>query len=274
MGKYWAASILMFLVLLLAWEWAASADAAIRFFTGSPSLIARQFSELVVDEQFRRSFFVTGFEAFVGLIIGATVGSVSGLLAFRFRRIAPLVAPLILGIGSIPVLAFAPLMIVWFGIGLTMKVALAAITTFFVSFAQALRGAQSMSAEQLDIFRAMRATESQMFWKAIVPGSLSWVLGSMRLNAGFCLLGAFVGEFISSDQGLGYTILRASSLYDMPRALAASVGILMLGLAFDFVARFVEWNKDTIAQVLSVPILLRRPQKFGLSRSHKALLKM
>jgi NitT/TauT family transport system permease protein len=259
MARYWSASILVLVALLFSWELAAERYSGVQFFAGSPILIGQSLFQMVQEEEFQRGFFVTAAEAGLGLLIGVGLGSIVGLFAYRYRRIAPLVPPLVLGVGSIPVLAFAPLMIVWFGVGFEMKVALAALTTFFVSFSQALRGARSVSGEHLDILRAMRATEAQLFWKAIVPGSLSWVLGSMRLNAGFCLLGAFVGEFIASSEGLGHIILKASSLYEMPRALAASLGILMLGLLFDGAAQLIELEKDWIAQLLSVPSLLWRP---------------
>jgi NitT/TauT family transport system permease protein len=78
----------------------------------------------------------------------------------------------------------------------------------------------------------------------------------MRLNVGFSLLGAFIGEFIASNMGLGYIILRASSLYNVPRALAASVGILLLAISFETIARLIESYRHGIVQLLSVPPVL------------------
>lgn len=248
--------VLVLLSLLAGWEWNASVSTKVTFLIGSPSLIFHALIEMIGDGTFLQSIYYTGLEAGAGLVVGTMGGSLCGLLIYYYDEYLPFVAAIVLAIGSIPILAFAPLMIVWFGIGLSMKVALAAITTFFISFAQALRGASAVSDRHLEVLRAMQATRAQLFWKAIVPGSLSWVLGSMRLNAGFCLLGAFIGEFIASDRGLGYTILRASSLYDMPRALAASIGILILATIFDLFARVLERNKNSVAQLLSVPHLL------------------
>jgi NitT/TauT family transport system permease protein len=144
-------------------------------------------------------------------------------------------------------------MILWFGVGFNMKVALAVFSTMFVAFSQAFRGATSVGQEYIDHMLGMRATKAQIFRKIVVPGSLEWVFSSMRLNVGFALLGAFIGEFIASSSGLGYVILRASSLYNVPRAIAAAVGVVILGLVFDYLGSLVERKRLTIIQVVTVP---------------------
>ena len=96
----------------------------------------------------------------------------------------------------------------------------------------------------------------QIFFKVVIPGSLDWMFSSMRLNVGFGLLGAFIGEFIASDKGLGYLILRASALYNVPRALAAAVGIAVLALLLDWGARWIEKHRHVVVQLISVPRLL------------------
>jgi NitT/TauT family transport system permease protein len=137
-----------------------------------------------------------------------------------------------------------------------MKVALAAFSTVFVSIAQSFRGVSAVSRDFVDMLRGMDAGKSQIFRKIVVPGSLSWIFSSMRLNVGFGLLGAFIGEFIASNAGLGYLILRASSLYNIPRALAASASIVILAFAFDAAAGLVERRSDLLVQIISVPRVL------------------
>jgi NitT/TauT family transport system permease protein len=144
-------------------------------------------------------------------------------------------------------------MIVWFGVGFGMKVAIAVFSTVFVAFNQAYKGANSVALEYVDTLKGMNASRSQIFQKVIIPGSLDWVLSSIRLNVGFGLLGAFIGEYISANEGLGYLILRASSLYNIPRAFAAAIGIIALALILDNIAQFIERRRYTIVQWISVP---------------------
>lgn len=239
-----------------AWEYLGRTDKSFHFFVGAPSSIIKELYRMVSHEDLLSDFMLTGAEALVGLILGTTLGATAGLLAFYYRREVPVAIPIVLLVGSVPILALAPLMIIWLGVNFALKVGLAAIATFFVSFAQAVRGARAASRDHLDVLQAMGAQPWQLFKKAIVPGSLDWVFGAMRLNVGFCLLGAFVGEFIASERGLGHIVLKASSLYNMPRALAASIGIVVLAVIFDLLGRFFEAHRDALSQVLSVPRLL------------------
>src|SRR5207244_2386651 len=147
-----------------------------------------------------------------GLLIGTIIGTTFGLSLWYSDVAARAIRPFVIGLGTVPVFAFAPLMIIWFGIGLGMKVAMATFATVFFAFSQSYFATKEVATEYVDFLSGMGATRRQIMLKAILPGSITWVLGSMRTNVGFSLLGAFIGEFIASDRGLGFLILRASSL--------------------------------------------------------------
>lgn len=147
-------------------------------------------------------------------------------------------------------------MIVWFGIGFPMKAALATFATVFLAFSQSYKGATQVSRELLETFRGMRAPRKAIFWKIVVPSAVDWVLHSMRLNVGLALLGAFIGEFIAAERGLGHLVLRAAGLYDVTRALAGAVGIVALALVLDGLGALVERQRHRIVQFASVPRLL------------------
>jgi NitT/TauT family transport system permease protein len=229
----------------------------IAFLFGTPSLVFKELVALVRSGEFFTHFFVTGAEALCGTFLGTLLGCSLGISLWLSRSVALAVRPVVFVIGNLPIFAFAPLMIVWFGVGFTMKVVLAALSTGFVSFSLAYRGAQGVGADSLEVLRAMRASKRQMFLKVIVPASLDSVFNAARLNVGFGLLGAFIGEFISSDRGLGYLILRASGLYNVPRVFAVCVGILLLALLFDLAATFLEKRRSRIMQLISVPKAFR-----------------
>lgn len=238
---------------LAAWEVAGRALPGLAFVLGTPLAVSSSLLQLLLHENLLMHFVVTGAEAAVGLTLGTVLGSCGGLALWYFRSTARVAHPFIIASGSVPILAFAPLMIVWFGVGFRMKVAMATFATVFVALNQAYRGAASVSTELLTVLRGLNATERQLFQKVVVPGSMDWVLNSMRLNGGLSLLGAFIGEFIASDRGLGWLIIRASGLYNVPRALAAAACVSVLALAFDWGARCVEQRRGTLIQALSVP---------------------
>lgn len=240
---------------VLVWEFAGRISQSVFFEIGTPSAVMSEFRKLL-SENLIGHFATTASEAITGLIVGTALGAAAGLSLWYSERAASVARPFIIGLGTLPVFAFAPLMIVWFGIGWWMKVALAAFSTVFVAFNQAYRGATLVSTEYVDVLRGMNATRHQIFFKVIVPGSLDWVLSSMRLNVGFGLLGAFIGEFIAAERGLGYLILRASGLYNIPRAFAAALGITVLALILDGCARYIERHRHRLVQLLSVPRII------------------
>lgn len=241
------------LALLFIWEVLGRSSSIIFFLIGTPLAVLNEFKQLLLEEGLATHFLITGSEAVLGLTIGTLIGTSVGLSLWYSEIAASTARPFIIALGALPIFAFAPLMIVWFGIGFGMKVALATFSTVFVAFNQAYRGATLVSAEYVSVLRGMNATRHQIFRKVIVPGSMDWVLSSMRLNVGFGLLGAFIGEFVASNKGLGYLILRSAGLYNIPRALGAAIGITLLALLLDQSAVFVEKHRHVLIQILSVP---------------------
>lgn len=257
----WACQLFIIVATLAVWEIAGNVSPKIVFFLGTPSRVAEEFWTLVSQEALHWHFFITGTEAIVGLLLGSSVGFALGLSLWFSERAANIFRPFAIVLGSLPIIAFAPLMIVWFGIGVEMKIVLAALSTLFIAFNQAYRGVSVVGEKYVEVLRGIRASNQKIFFKVVVPGSMDWLLSSMRLNIGFALLGAFIGEFIASDQGLGHLILRASALYNVARALAAAIGIVILALVLDMVGAIIERHRHALVQYISVPRLAWRKQR-------------
>lgn len=240
-------------ILGVAWEILAQTNSRVMFLLSAPSDILRDFGVMCVRGRFLEHFAITGGEALAGLALGTILGSIGGIALWLSHTTARVVKPFVVALGSFPIFALAPLMIVWFGIDLRMKIAMATFATVFVAFTQSYRGARAVDGDLLANLVGMGASRWQMFTKVIVPGALDSVFNSMRINVGLALLGAFIGEFIASDRGLGHLILRAAGLYDMSRALAASLGIIALAVLLDQAAAVIERHRQLLLQVLGVP---------------------
>ncbi|HEX9986443.1 MAG TPA: ABC transporter permease [Thermoanaerobaculia bacterium] len=251
--RMWQAGIVV--VVLAFWEIIGQTSVSAMFFVGRPSAIVIELGRLL-REGLVYDLFVTASEAIVGLLIGTAVGTVAGLSLWSSQRTAEVAQPFVVALGSLPVFVVAPLMIVWFGVGFTMKAALAALSTVFVAFNQAYSGAMQVDVNLINNVQGMNASRRQLLVKIIMPASIRWVMNSMKLNVGFSLLGAFIGEFIAAERGLGHVLLKAAGLYNMPRALAAASGICLLAIAFDRAASWIEKRSDHIVQVIGVPSML------------------
>ena len=215
------------IVFLFIWELYVHDSNRLKFLFASPGLIAQAgFAELQQVDIWKDCG-ITLLEAILGLLFGTLLGTVSGLLLWANRSIDMIARPYVVLIGSIPVFALAPVMIVWFGIGLLSKAVMAGFAVYFVSLVQAYEGAHVIAAQYLNYAHSIRAPRSRTVLKVIVPGSIHWVLTGFRMSVGFALTGAFIGEFVSSEAGIGHYILKASSLYDMPKVF---LGLLLISL--------------------------------------------
>jgi NitT/TauT family transport system permease protein len=248
---------LILAVVLVAWELSARFSASFNFLLGSPSAILSQLLSLALSRELFKDVGITGAEALAGLAIGTIVGTLAGLTVWLSGTLAAVTRPYVFALSSFPVFAIAPLMIVWFGIGVPMKIAFASLTTIFVAFNQAYEGAHLVSKEYLEVMTAFGASPWRQFTKVVVPASIDWVLAALRVNTGLALLGAFIGEFVASNQGLGHLITDAAGLYNVPKALAGACGIIVLAACFNWLAGLIERRRSRLIQYLSVPRAVR-----------------
>lgn len=225
---------------LAAWEIGTQRGLISKFLFSSPSevlrILAAQFQrgDLMLNVQ------VTAYETIMGYVIGAIGGSVLGLLLWFSKFVSHLTKPFIAALGSIPVLAIAPMLIIWFGTGFKSKVVVAAFSCIVVALINAYEGTEKVDRDQFELFRSFNATKSQIFRKLIVPASTPWLMVSLKLNVGFALIGAIVGEFISANAGVGHMIVVAGASFEIGEVLAGIVLVMAMVLAFNMILSIAE----------------------------------
>lgn len=227
--------VAILVVFIGGWELGTNHGIINKFLFSSPSAVVQ-----ILINQFRRGTLmdnvqVTLNETLVGYLIGAIGGSILGLLLWFSKFLADVSMPFIAAIGSIPVLAVAPMLIIWFGTGFISKVVVAAFSCIVVALIQSYEGTEKVDNDQIELFRSFRASKLQMFTKLIVPASMPWLMVSLKLNVGFALIGAIVGEFISSNAGIGHMIVVAGASFEIGEVLAGVVLVMLLVLAFNLV---------------------------------------
>ncbi len=241
--------------LLIVWELLSRNSRSVRFLFGSPLLVVEQLYRTPLE--WLSDTAITGAEALIGFILGLLIGSLLGFALLFSKSIASIARPYVIAIGSIPVLAVAPILIIWFGVGYPMKIASAFFATVLVALSQAFEGGRNIDPGLIEWFGMYRHSRRDLFRKLILPSSIDWVFASMKLNIGFALLGAFLGEFIASDSGLGNEILSAGGVYDFPRVFAATVCIIVLALFLNSLVSLLEKYKYKLIDLLSVPRSIR-----------------
>ena len=235
-----ACQIAVLVVLLASWEFATTNSALNAFLFGSPSAIWGFLVEMWRDGSLITDTRITAYETLLGFVVGNVLGTLIGLALWYSRFVSRVVQPFIVALGSIPIIALAPLCIIWFGTGLISKVAMATLSVVVVALITAYKGAMTVDVDQINLMRTLGASKRHIFRKLIVPASLGDIFAGLKLTVGFALIGAIIGEFMSSSEGLGHAIFKAGSLYIIPKVFAALVVTIALALCLTYVVGKIE----------------------------------
>jgi NitT/TauT family transport system permease protein len=235
-----ATQVALLILLLLLWERATPANSPAAFMFGSPSAISGFLVQMARDGSLWRDTYITGLETLLGFFVGNLAGTLIGLSLWYSRFVSRVVQPFVIALGSIPIIALAPIVIIWFGTGLISKVAMSTLSVVIVALVTSYKGAIGVDADQINLMRTLGASKFQIFRKLVVPASLTDIFAGLKLTVGFALIGAIVGEFMSSSEGLGHAIFKAGSLYVIPKVFAALVVTIALALVLTFLVGKIE----------------------------------
>jgi len=240
-----SSSTLPLLALLIAcffvlWEFLSNTGRIDVMFFSSPSLIWQEYLSMLANGMLKRHLLVTLQEASLGLLYGCFFGSIVGILLGVGKRTSAVMMPLLVGLNSVPKLALAPLIILWFGIGLGSKVLISALMVFFIFSFNLYAGYHSVDAALVKTLRLLGAGRYQIIRHVVWPSCLPWFLASLRTGLGLSLSGAIVGEFIGASRGLGWLINDASARYNLTQVLCCVLIVIVIMMVLDFFVRILE----------------------------------
>jgi NitT/TauT family transport system permease protein len=235
-----ACQIAVLVVLLASWQLATANSALSAFLFGSPSAIWGFLVQMWKDGSLLTDTRITALETLLGFVGGNVLGTLVGLALWYSRFVSRVVQPFVVALGSIPIIALAPICIIWFGTGLVSKVAMATLSVVVVALITAYKGAMTVDVDQINLMRTLGASKGHIFRKLIIPASLGDIFAGLKLTVGFALIGAIIGEFMSSSEGLGHAIFKAGSLYIIPKVFAALVVTIALALCLTYVVGKIE----------------------------------
>ena len=207
--------------LLLAWQYLLPLLGVPAYIVPTPTAISGVFQKnfaLLMD-----NLRPTLIEALAGFVIGNLAAVLLAILFVHNRILQATYFPIVLFFNTIPVLALSPIIILIFGLGMTPKIVIAAVICFFPTLVNMIRGLDSASDNEHELFRVLSATRSEIFWSLRLPRALPMLFSSIRIASATAVIGAIVGEWIGSDKGLGALIIQASFNYQSDRLYAAIV---------------------------------------------------
>jgi NitT/TauT family transport system permease protein len=203
---------------------------------------------LLTHKDIYRHIYVTLVEIVLGYALGAIVGLTLGFVMGRSRFLSATFQPYIIGLYSIPKIALAPVFIVWLGLGIASKVAVVFVASFFLVFFNTYSGLLAVNEELVRLARLMGASLPQALWRVVLPAAASQIFLGLRTAVPYAVIGAVIGEYIGSNEGLGYFILYASQTYDAASLFAGIIILVAIVFAVNFglnmlEARVIRWRK-------------------------------
>lgn len=239
----WAIGLVQFGIIVAiigGWEIAARMGAMDAFFWSQPSAILKTGAIFFTEGEAFTDIAFTFRSTLMGFFIGTSAGAMLGMSFWWSRNYARILQPYIICLESMPKLALAPLIIMVFGMGLASKVAIATALTLVVSTLTAYSGVQAVDRDQEKLFYSLGASRLQVFTKLVIPACIPWIISILRVNIGLALTGAIVGEFVSSQHGLGRTILYAGQTYEISLVWVAVFVLSALSMLMYFAVAWLE----------------------------------
>jgi len=236
--------VAILVAILGGWELAGRMKWIDPFFYSMPSEIWNQlnvwFTEGTAQGPLWQQVLVTLEETTYGFLIGSVMGVVCGIVLGRNRFLADIFSIYIKVANSIPRVVLGSIFIIALGLGMASKVALAVVMVFFVVFANAFQGVREADRNLLSNAYILGASHRQVTFSVVVPSAMSWILASLHVSFGFALVGAVVGEFLGSRQGIGLMIATAQGSFNAAGVFAAMIVLAVVALGAEYLLTHLE----------------------------------
>jgi NitT/TauT family transport system permease protein len=230
-----ALRILLLLTSLAVWEAGVRIFDVPAFILPAPSRAIMALYRGTASGIYLDNFWITLAETLLGFALGSVLAFFLGTIVAMSRAVEYFLYPFIVMFQSMPKVALAPLIIVWFGLGLTSKVISAALVAFFPLLVNTIVGLRSADEDRVNLMRSLAATDTQIFWMLRLPSALPFIMAGLEVAMIFSLIGAIVAEFVGSESGLGMLIQSMNFSMDVAGQFAVLFILSVMGLGLNWV---------------------------------------
>ena len=241
-------AILSIAFALIAWQLIVQWTQLPRFILPAPMDVWLRFLKALADGSLLYHTGITLAEILLGLLVGVTFATVTGYALAKSRSLEKILSPYLVASQAIPVVAIAPLLVIWLGDGILSKVVICALIVFFPVLVNTVVGVRAVPPALYDLMHSIRATRWQVLLKLEIPASLPILLGGLRIGATLSVIGAIVGELVDAQQGLGFLLQLGDFQYDTSMVFVAVFALIALALSMYGVVtllerKFLKWQK-------------------------------
>ena len=247
MIKRFISILISLLSFLLVWHLITRYSGIPNFILPSPLSVWTRFLKAINDGSLLYHTSITLLEIILGLLAGVLFATIVGYLLAKSRSLERVLSPYLVASQAIPVVAIAPLLVIWLGEGILSKVVICALIVFFPVLVNTIVGVRAVPTALYDLMNSLHATRAQTLWKVEVPASLPVFLGGLRIGATLSVIGAIVGELVDAEEGLGFLLQLGDFQYDTPMVFVAvftliGLALMLYGIVTMLEKRFLKWQ--------------------------------
>jgi NitT/TauT family transport system permease protein len=238
------------LLTVISWELLTRLSGLPAFILPSPLAVAERFVRALSDGSLLRHTGVTLLEVLLGLLGGAGSASVIGYAIAKSRLFERVVSPFLVASQAVPIVAIAPLLVIWFGQGVASKVLICGLIVFFPVLVNTVVGLRAVPRSLSELMRSLHASRAQMLFYLEIPAALPVFLGGLRIGATLSVIGAIVGEFVGADKGLGFLINVGRGQFDTALVFVAvftlvGLALTLYGIVILLEKRLLAWQEKS-----------------------------
>ena len=247
MIKRFTPILLSTFAFLLGWDLLTRLSGIPNFILPSPLSVWTRFLKAMNDGSLPHHTAITLTEIVLGLIVGVTFATIVGYMLAKSRSLEKVLSPYLVASQAIPVIAIAPLLVIWLGDGILSKVVICALIVFFPVLVNTIVGVRAVPTALYDLMNSLHASRAQILMKVEVPASLPVFLGGLRIGATLSVIGAIVGELVDAESGLGFLLQLGDFQYDTPMVFVAvftliALALMLYGIVRVLENRFLKWQ--------------------------------
>jgi NitT/TauT family transport system permease protein len=246
-SRYWLGFVSV-IVGLLVWHLVTRYSGIPNFILPSPLSVWTRFLKALSDGSLIYHTGITLIEIVLGLLAGTIFATFVGYVLAKSRSLERVLSPYIVASQAIPIVAIAPLLVIWLGDGILSKVVICALIVFFPVLVNTIVGVRAVPTALYDLMNSIHASRTQILWKVEVPASLPVFLGGLRVGATLSVIGAIVGELVDAEEGLGFLLQLGDFQYDTPMVFVAvfmliALALMLYGSVTLLEKRFLKWQE-------------------------------
>jgi NitT/TauT family transport system permease protein len=235
----------VFVVFVVAWELIVRIFEVPSYLVPSPYQVTKALMRGIFMSPFARDGYwlhagYTLAAALIGFAAGSTAGIVIGTIISQSREIEAVLKPYIVAFQSLPKVALAPIIVIWFGFGISSKVVICALLTFFPLMVNSLEGFKSVDNDRIELMRSLSATRWQIFRLVSFPSALPFIFAGLDMAIVYSIIGAIVGEFIGGRDGLGVLIVSMNYALDMAGAFSVFIVLSIMGITLSAILNVIR----------------------------------